>query len=108
MGNNSRKKYSADFKAKVALEALKEQMTLPELEKKFGVSQYMISRWKRELSKNASQTFGTSGNEESHQKEVDNLHRKIGELEMITYSGRYPFTFSGDIRSHRRWLMARS
>lgn len=33
MGNNSRKKYSADFKAKVALEALKEQMTLPELEK---------------------------------------------------------------------------
>lgn len=34
MGNNSRKKYSADFKAKVALEALKEQMTLPELEKK--------------------------------------------------------------------------
>ena len=50
MGNNSRKKYSADFKAKVALEALKEQMTLPELEKKFGVSQYMISRWKRELS----------------------------------------------------------
>ena len=57
MGNNSRKKYSADFKAKVALEALKEQMTLPELEKKFGVSQYMISRWKSELSKNAYQTF---------------------------------------------------
>ena len=74
MGNNSRKKYSADFKAKVALEALKEQMTLPELEKKFGVSQYMISRWKRELSKNASQTFGTSGNEESHQKEVDTYY----------------------------------
>lgn len=83
MGNNSRKKYSADFKAKVALEALKEQMTLPELEKKFGVSQYMISRWKSELSKNASLTFGASGNEESHQKEVDNLHRKIGELEMM-------------------------
>lgn len=82
-GQQLKKKYSADFKAKVALEALKEQMTLPELEKKFGVSQYMISRWKRELSKNASQTFGTSGNEESHQKEVDNLHRKIGELEMM-------------------------
>lgn len=26
----------------------------------------------------------------------------------FTYSGRYPFTFSGDIRSHSRWLMARS
>lgn len=67
----------------MALEALKEQMTLPDLEKKFGVSQYMISRWKSELSKNASQTFGASGNEESHQRELDNLHRKIGELEMM-------------------------
>lgn len=83
MGNNSRKKYSADFKAKVALEALKEQMTLPELEKKHGVSQYMISRWKNELMKNASQTFGATCSEESHQKEVDNLHRKIGELEIM-------------------------
>lgn len=83
MGNNSRKKHSSDFKAKVALEALKEHMTLPELEKKYGVSQYMISRWKNELLKNASQTFGSSSSEESHQKEIDNLHRKIGELEMM-------------------------
>ncbi|MDY5387736.1 MAG: hypothetical protein SPG50_03845 [Muribaculaceae bacterium] len=35
MGNNSRKKHSSEFKAKVALEALKEQMTLPELERRF-------------------------------------------------------------------------
>lgn len=83
MGNNSRKKYSADFKAKVALEALKEQMALPELEKKFGVSQYMISRWKSELSKNASQTFYASGSKESHQREVDNLQRKIGEVDRM-------------------------
>ena len=83
MGNNSRKNHSADFKAKVALEALKEQMTLPELEKKFGVSQYTISRWKNELLRNASQTFGAANNDEAHQKEVDNLHRKIGELEMM-------------------------
>ena len=36
MGNNSRKKHSSEFKPKVTLEALKEQMTLPEREKKFG------------------------------------------------------------------------
>lgn len=84
MANNSRKKYTSEFKAKVALEALKEQMTLPELEKKFGVSQYMISRWKKELQRNASQTFGVAGDKEAvHRKEVDNLHRKIGELEMM-------------------------
>ena len=67
----------------MALEALKEQMTLPELKKKYGVSQYIISRWKNELIKNAAQSFGSSNNEESHQREVDNLHRKIGELEMV-------------------------
>ena len=83
MGNNSRKQHGPEFKAKVALEALKEQATLPELEKKFGVSQYTISRWKNELLRNASQTFGATNDEEAHQKEVDNLHRKIGELEMM-------------------------
>ncbi|MCM1153560.1 MAG: hypothetical protein NC328_07910 [Muribaculum sp.] len=49
MSNNSRKNHSSDFKAKVALEALKEQMTLPGLEKKFGVSRYTISRWKKPI-----------------------------------------------------------
>lgn len=83
MGNNSRKKHSSEFKAKVALEALKEQRTLAELEKQFGVSQSMISRWKNELQKNASQSFGSSKSEESQQKEIDNLHRKIGELQMM-------------------------
>lgn len=83
MGNNSRKKHSSEFKAKVALEALKEQHTLAELEKQYGVSQSMISRWKNELLKNASQTFGSTKSEESHQKEIDNLHRKIGELQMM-------------------------
>ena len=76
MGNNSRKNHSADFKAKVALEALKEQMTLPELEKKFGVSQYTISRWKNELLRNASQTFGAANNEEAHQKDEDPTTRR--------------------------------
>lgn len=83
MGNNSRKNHDPEFKAKVALEALKEQKTLPELEKQFGVSQYTISRWKNELLRNASQTFGAKNDTEAHEKEIDNLHRKIGELEMM-------------------------
>ncbi len=82
MGNNSRKKHSAEFKAKVALEALRESSTLAELAAKYGVSQTMISRWKSELVKNASASFGVKHDEESHQKEIDRLHRKIGQLEM--------------------------
>lgn len=83
MGNNSRKNHDPEFKAKVALEALKEQATLAELEQRFGVSQFTISRWKNELLRNAPQTFGAASHEETHLKEVDNLHRKIGELEMM-------------------------
>lgn len=58
MGKTTRKKYTPEFKAKVALEALKEQSTLAELAKKYEVSQVMISRWKGELLKNAGAAFG--------------------------------------------------
>jgi len=79
-----RLKHSPDFKAKVAIEALREQSTLGELAIKYGLNQSVISRWKAELLKNASTVFGdvTSNNDESVRKERDNLHRKIGELEM--------------------------
>ena len=43
MGKTTRKKYTPEFKAKVALEALKEQSTLAELAKKYEVSQVMIT-----------------------------------------------------------------
>ncbi len=42
----TRRQHSAVFKAKVALEALKERETLAELSTRFGVAQEMISRWK--------------------------------------------------------------
>ena len=58
MGKTTRKKYTPEFKAKVAPEALKEQSTLAELAKKYEVSQVMISRWKGELLKNAGAAFG--------------------------------------------------
>ncbi len=47
----TRRQHSASFKAKVALEALKERETLAELSTRFGVAQEMISRWKRKKAK---------------------------------------------------------
>lgn len=82
MGKTTRKKHSPEFKAKVAIEALKESSTLAELSKKYGVSQTQISRWKTEMISNASSAFGSQHDEDAHQKDIDRLHRKIGELEM--------------------------
>ena len=41
-----RKNHSAEFKAKVALEAIREEMTLAELSRKYGVHANQISTWK--------------------------------------------------------------
>lgn len=43
-----RKRYSAEFKAKVALEAIREELTTAELAKKYGVHPTMISGWSEE------------------------------------------------------------
>ena len=51
MKKQSRRKFSADFKAKVALEAVRNQQTLAELAVKFDVNPVMISKWKSELWK---------------------------------------------------------
>ncbi len=47
-----RKRYSNDFKARVALEAIREELTLAELSKKHGGHPNMISGWKRSAIKN--------------------------------------------------------
>lgn len=78
-----RQKYEAAFKAKVAIEAIKENETLSELSAKYGVSQFLICRWKSEFLENASAAFSApKSNEEAMQKERDKYLRKIGDLEM--------------------------
>jgi len=47
MGKVTRKRYTAEFKAKVALEAIKGDLTLAELAGKHGIHQTMIATWKR-------------------------------------------------------------
>ena len=54
---NKRKNHSPDFKAKVALEAIREEMTLAELSKKYGVQVNQIGTWKRAVIENMSSAF---------------------------------------------------
>ena len=55
--NKLRRKFSAFFKAKVALEALQEHETIESLSKKHDVHPIQILRWKKELTDNSSKLF---------------------------------------------------
>ena len=56
-----RKNHSPEFKAKVALEAIREEMTLAELSKKYGVHATQISTWKRATIQNMVSAFARRG-----------------------------------------------
>jgi len=81
---NERRKHSPEFKAKVALEALKNQMTLSELSQKYELNPNVIQKWKTEFLTNAHSVFEKKNECKSSDdsKLVDRLYRKIGQLEM--------------------------
>ncbi|QHT65353.1 transposase [Rhodocytophaga rosea] len=79
----TRRKFTAAFKAKVALEALKERETLAALSARFEVHANQISLWKQEFLTNSELVFSsTEGKEKEEQVNLDALYAKIGQLEM--------------------------
>ncbi|MDC3348362.1 transposase, partial [Paracoccaceae bacterium] len=77
-----RKQHAPEFKAKVALEALKGEQTVAELASRFGVPPTMIHSWKKALLEGASGVFERGGKKapEIDEEQVKELHAKIGEL----------------------------
>ena len=77
-----RRQFTAEFKAKVALEAIRGELTMAELAKKYEVHPNMIAGWKRRLTEAAAGLF-TRGKGESDQDaeaHIKQLHAKIGQL----------------------------
>ena len=78
-----RRNHSAQFKAKVALAALRGDRTLAQLAEQFDVHPNQIQEWKKRLMDGAGDVFsrssqGDGGNDET----VQALHAKIGQLAM--------------------------
>ena len=77
-----RKRYSGEFKAKVALDALRGEQTVAQLAAKHGVHQTMINAWKKQAIAGMSGVFSGKAEaaEAAREGEIDQLHAKIGQL----------------------------
>lgn len=77
-----RKRHDPQFKARVALEALKGIKTVQQIAADFGVHPVQVSEWKKRLSTQAGSVFesGKEAPKEDFETERETLHSKIGEL----------------------------
>ena len=84
MTKQTRRKFSAEFKAKVALEAIKNQKTLAQLSQQFEVNPITISKWKSEFVENMAVIFESDQGQKSEDssKAMETLYAQIGQLKV--------------------------
>lgn len=83
MEKKDRRKFSADFKAKVVLESLKEKNTIEDLARKYELHPNQISLWKKEFLSKAASVFSSSSevSEDKRKQEaaMEKLYAQIGQ-----------------------------
>lgn len=80
----SRRKFTSAFKAKVAIEVLRERETIQQIAARYEVHPTQISAWKRQFLAGAQEAFGDHDGDENKRlkAEMDQLYKKIGKLEI--------------------------
>jgi transposase-like protein len=84
MSKTSRRKFTSEFKAKVSIEALKEQQTIEALAKKYDLHPTQINAWKKEFLSHSSAVFEKEGKADTTANEqlIQALYAQIGELKV--------------------------
>lgn len=78
-----RKQYPKEFKARVALEAIKEAKTIAELSSEYEIHSAMIAKWKKQLQENIADIFIRKNEQEPDDKQlIDNLYKQIGKSQV--------------------------
>ena len=77
-----RKRHSAEFKAKIALDSLNMLQPVNSLAKKHKIHPGQITQWKKQLIDNATLAFEKKRKSEDSSNLVDELYQKIGQLQV--------------------------
>jgi transposase len=86
MEKRARRKFSADFKTKVVIEALKERNTIEEIARKYELHPNQITTWKKEFLAHAASVFNSESDKsdvkEAQEAVIEKLYAQIGQREV--------------------------
>jgi putative transposase len=90
----AKRKFTPEFKAKLVLEALKEERQIGEIASEYGINPNLLRNWKKEFEQNAARVFNESDRERKAEAKAKAMEAKQGEL----------YKKVGQVTFERDWL----